>query len=212
MPVSNFTDTFRNWPNSEIDLKLLRLKCISLLALVLMLRPSDIAPNAVAVDEDGVVDNFVFSRNQVVFNDIGSMSITIHGNKNDTKRHGFVVDVQPAAEENVCPVRALKVYIQRTSALVDSDGPVFISLRKPYGALSSSAIRTILNESINQVGLDAEKFTAKCFRPTGATRAVEKGFDPNTVQKIGRWKTTSVFFEHYVHSRTPSDFSNKLLL
>ncbi|XP_066963207.1 integrase/recombinase xerD homolog [Macrobrachium rosenbergii] len=176
-----------------------------------MLRPSDIAPNAVQVDEEGTVKNFMFSRDQVTFNDNGTMTMVIHGNKNDTKRHGFVIEIPPASNENICPVRTLREYINRTETLVNNKGPVFLTLNKPYRALSSAAVRTILNEAIGLVGLDTKKFTAKCFRPTGATRAVEKGFDPNVVQKIGRWKTTSVFFEHYVHSRVPNNFTDGLL-
>ena len=63
---------------------MLRLKCIALLALVTMLRPSDIAPKALWVDSEGKEHNYVFKRDQIIFNDDGSMSVVIHGNKNDT--------------------------------------------------------------------------------------------------------------------------------
>ena len=140
------------------------------------------------------------------------MSIAIHGNKNDTKRHGFVVDVSAATVDNLCPVSTLRCYIDRTRHLRgDTKGPVFVSLYAPYHGLKSQAIASILNEAIKTVGLSRTEYSAKCFRPTGATLAVASGFDPATVQKIGRWKTTSVFFEHYVHSKTPSDFTDKLL-
>ena len=83
-------------------------------------------------------------------------------------------------------------------------------MKHPYNALSSQSVRNILNESIELVGLPRNTYSAKCFRPTGATAAVAAGVDPETVMKIGRWKTTSVFFEHYVHSRTPKDLTDNI--
>ena len=211
MPTEKFSDCFVKWDNHSIAIKELRLKCIALLALVTMLRPSDIAPKAVFIDEFGNEHNYVFTSDQVIFNEDNSMSLVIHGNKNDSNRSGFVIDVAPSCEENVCPVRAMKCYLDRTNNFRKPNGPVFISLKHPYGALSSQAITSILNEAINVVGLPRDTFSAKCFRPSGATKAVKEGFDPNVVQKVGRWKTTSVFFEHYVHSRVPTDFTDKIL-
>ena len=98
MPLEKFSDFFMKWDNSNIDIKKLRLKCICLLAIVTMLRPSDIAPKAVIVDELGGINNFLFKEDQVIFKNEGGMSIVIHGNKNDSKRHGFIVDVSLVAQ------------------------------------------------------------------------------------------------------------------
>ena len=53
-------------------------------------------------------------------------------------------------------------------------------------------------------------YSAKDFRPTGATVAIDNGTDPEVAMQIGRWKTRSVFFSHYVHSTPPADYSQKL--
>ena len=95
---------------------------------------------------------------------------------------------------NVCPVKTMICYLDRASNFRKENGPLFISLYYPYGALSSQAITNILNESISIVGLPRNTFSAKCFRPSSATKAVAEGYDPNIVQKVGRWKTSSVFF------------------
>ena len=211
MPIEKFTNYFHKLDNNKIDIKILRLKCITLLALVTMLRPSDIAPKAMWVDSDGNEHNYTFNRDQIRFNTNGSMSVVIHGNKNDSDRSGFVIDVAPSSEPNICPVKTMISYFHRTSQFRGSNDPAFISLKYPYGALSSQAITNILNEAIELVGLPRDTFSAKCFRPSGATKAVSEGFDPNIVQKVGRWKTQSVFFGHYVHSKVPSDFTDKVL-
>ena len=139
------------------------------------------------------------------------MTIVIHGNKNDTKRDGFIIEITKSNNKNTCPVQALKCYLNRTRHVRVVNGPVFISLNAPYQALSSQSIANVLNDAIDAVGLSRKLYSAKSFRPTGATTAVAAGIDSSIVQQIGRWKTTSVFLEHYVHSRPPKDFSDKVL-
>ena len=211
MPTECFTEVFKSWDNYTISIKHLRMKAISLLALTTMLRPSDIAPKALHIDGNDVVTQYCFSEDQIKFKADGNMTIIIHGNKNDSKRHGFEIEVTKASDINICPIQTLKCYIDRTRNVRTINGPVFISLNLPYNGLSSQSVSNILNDAIESVGLSREMYSAKNFRPTGATTAVAAGIDPNIVQKVGRWKTTSVFFEHYVHSRTPCDFSDKVL-
>ena len=68
-----------------------------------------------------------------------------------------------------------------------------------------------LDSAINMAGLSNQGYSAKCFRPTGATYAIQLGYDPEIIMRVGRWKTRSVFFEHYVHSQVPSDYTSALL-
>ena len=68
-----------------------------------------------------------------------------------------------------------------------------------------------MNTTIDLVGLYGQGFPAKCFRRTGATIAVETGCDPEVAMRLGRWKTRSVFFDHYVHSKPPDTFSANIL-
>ena len=90
--------------------------------------------------------------------------------------------------------------------------PVFLELKRPYAALSASSVAHVLEEAIAA----AEAFGLlpghhpKDFRPTGATTAVNIGVDADKVQQLGRWKTRSVFLEHYVHSSVPRTFSDDM--
>jgi integrase len=101
-------------------------------------------------------------------------------------------------------------YIERTEK-VRTDSAVFLALRSPFKAISASAIAKVLDEAIGLAGLSGQGFSAKSFRPTSATVAIDQGVDPHIVQAVGRWKSTDVFYKHYVHSRTPEDFVNKVL-
>ena len=113
-------------------------------------------------------------------------------------------------DRNMDVVHCLELYLQKTQHL-RGDGAVFLSLRKPFGALSASSIAKVLETSIVRAGLGNMGYSAKSFRPTGATRAIEQGIHPDLVQKMGRWKTTEVFRDHYVHARTPSNFPSAII-
>ena len=78
--------------------------------------------------------------------------------------------------------------------------------------MSASTVSHVLQEAITAAedfGL-AKGHRPKDFRPTGATRAVQLGFDTDDVQRLGRWETRSVFLEHYVHNEITSSFTQTL--
>jgi hypothetical protein len=110
LPIKPFSDLFVKWgPNTTLSTAQLRLKVITLLAITMMLRPSDIAPKSVCFDaHDNMVSSRIFCANQVVFKEDGSAMITFHGIKNDTDRKGFTTYLPPAKNEILDPVSALK--------------------------------------------------------------------------------------------------------
>ena len=62
-----------------------------------------------------------------------------------------------------------------------------------------------MEEAIRIEGMGNQGYSAKTFRPTGATAAIDSGKNPDIVMKTGRWKTASVFRDHHVHSHPPAD-------
>ena len=214
MPIAPFRKLFQSFgSNNSMSIERLRMKAVTSLALVLMLRPSDIAPRSVVVDPtSGEIMSRVFSTDQVTFQE-NSVTVTLQGIKNDTSRSGFTVRIPAASDEILDPVYALRSYILRTESIrrITPSQPVFITLQQPYRAVSADTISHILNDAIKLAGLSNHGFSAKCFRPTGATYAVELGYDPETVMRIGRWKTRSVFFDHYVHSQIPDNYTTAVL-
>ena len=190
------------------------MKTIALLALTLMLRPSDIAPKAIQFDpESSVISKVVFSQDSINFKDDGSVDITFFGIKNDTDRSGSVVTLPPAQDPALDPVQTLRSYINATQPACGStdDNAVFLTVNPPYQALDASHVAQIMEEAIQVAGLAGQGFTAKSFRPTGATMAIANNQDPKIVMKVGRWKTESVFYGHYVHTKTPEDYTGALL-
>ena len=91
MPINSFVDLFHSWGNNEeLTIKQLRMKTVTLLALVCMTRPSDLAPKGVNLDtRDLSVHNIVLSVDNIHFMADNSLTIFFFGIKNDTSRSGF---------------------------------------------------------------------------------------------------------------------------
>lgn len=215
MPIDAFHSLFQKWPeDKDLAIKDLRMKAICLLAIVFMLRPSDIAPHARHLDTDTLTPvNMTFTRDQVKFGDSGDMSLTFHGIKNDIARDGFTITVSQGTDPKVDPVFALKEYMARTQDIRDKilGQPVFVTLYKPYHALGASSISRVLQDAIEAAGLGGLGFSAKCFRPTGATKAIASGLKPDTARHIGRWASPEVFEKHYVHTKVPATYVDTIL-
>ena len=213
MPVEPFYKLFGSWgDNLDLSLDKLRLKTISLLALSCMLRPSDIAPKGVLFDSTDLSERkFVMSVDQVRFEDNGNLTLQFLGIKNDTHRDGFEITIPPASVLCIDPVEALRVYIERTKDKRGNKKPLFLALTKPYAAISAATVTKVLNEAIKLAGLDNQGFSAKSFRPTGATRSIAAGVIPEIVMKVGRWATKGVFLNNYVHKVAPANFTDNIV-
>ena len=210
MPVEPFMDLFHAWDgNWCLTLEDLRTKCITLLALVMMLRPSDVAPHAKKLTEDGPVP-LVLSTKQVKFLENGGCIITLHGIKNDYFRDGFEIPIVSTSNPKLDPVKALKCYIERTRYLRSEDCPLFLALKSPFAAVSARMVSRILERSIVLAGLGGHGYTAKCFRPTGATYAVQAGENPDMIRKVGHWKNRETFENHYIHIHPLKQFSDTI--
>ncbi len=201
MPVQPFRQFFIKWnKNCCLSIDRLHLKALILLALSAMLRPSNVAPRS----------KHIFRRSALTVTEAG-LEI-FHYIKNDADRDGFRIVLRRASDSQLCPVDALQTYMARTVLQAGGhEGGVFISLVPPFQPLSTAAVTGILNWAIALAGLDNQTFSAKNFRPTGATAAVEAGMDPQQVQAIGRWKGSETFFKHYVHTNPSVHMTDAIL-
>ena len=81
MPVDKFKELFIKWEcNEDVSVANFHLKTITLLALILMLRPPDIEPKGVLfhpISKDS--ETLTFKTNNVSFNSDGSLSVTLLG-------------------------------------------------------------------------------------------------------------------------------------
>lgn len=125
---------------------------------------------------------------------------------------GFQCQLPKASDPLVDPVSTLQSYIQKTDSVRASNphSPVLLSLNKPYNHLSAAGIASVLSDAIRKAGLAGKGFTPRSFRTTGAQAAVDVNIDPKTAQQQGRWKSEAIFYIHYVHSKLPTDYTDRL--
>ena len=197
MPVQPFHDLSSARPSNEfLDLKRLRMKTLTLLALVFMARPSDFALKA------RVFNPATQDAHSKVQRGSGRVSqgwilyyIVFQGTKNDTGRGGFEMRIPRAADAKVDPVACLQAYMNRTAEQRrrDTRRAVFLTLRSPFKAITASTIAQVMQTAIQAAGLGDGSFSAKSFRPTGASAGVPSNCPPETAMQIGRWKTSGVF-------------------
>lgn len=149
------------------------MKAVALMAIALMLRPSDIAPKATLFFSDTLEEKgMTFTRDMVKFG-VQEMTVTFLGIKNDYSRKGFNVSIPSNKDYILDPVATVLDYLVRTEGLTSNEG-VFILLNRPFQAIGASAIAKILVDVINSSGLSGLGFSTKSFRPTGATLAISK--------------------------------------
>lgn len=213
IPVKPFNVLFTKWPdNDRLSIKDLRMKAVTLMALTLMLRPSDIAPKGEQFDpEKNKIEKIVFCTKHIKFLQDGSIVVDFFGIKNDSKRTGFEVHLPAATNPKLDPCKTIQDYICRTASLRGDDGAVFLSLNQPYKAIDASTVSDILTQAISLAGLGGQGFKPKSFRPAAATAGVQMKYEPAMLMKTGRWKSESVFFDHYVHAKNDPKFTDDIL-
>ena len=210
MPREPFIRLFKSWGHNEnLSLWALHLKALTF-GLSVMIRPFDVAPKSVQATVDDFVPN-EFKRSNLEFRE-KDLVIYLFGIKNDYNRDGFRVVLPRSEDSMICPVGTLYDYVKRTQDKVRKlDGSMFLSLLKPYNGLSAGGVASVLNKAIDMASLGRQGYSAKCFRPSGATAAIEAGMDPNIVRTVGRWRNAETFEKHYVHARTPAVFTDAVL-
>ena len=195
-PIEKLTAYFSGLDtNEKLDIKTLRAKTICLLALVGLFRPSDLA---------------LMKLDHLTFNQT-SVSISNFGGKTDKDLAGIPTTVTNSSVPSLCPVKTLQVYIDRTKTARDkiSGHPIFLYLNnKQAEPLGSQRIAKVMTLTLQEAGIDDT--TARSFRKTGASTAINKGADPDLVMKLGRWRSVDVFFKHYV-DWDQADLTNVIL-
>ena len=195
----------------ELPINELRQKAITLLSITAFCRPSDLAcvarPSVLPDTARGTTNLSVCSRfrmDSIKWLDEGA-ELVFFGSKADKGMSGNTVLIERASDPDICPITTLKAYINATATarLSVDDQPVFISLKKPYKGLSSSAIAQILSQVLKDSG-QQQGVTARSIRPTGARKAIEQGVEATVVQRRGRWKSSDVFHRHYAGVTGPA--------
>lgn len=189
--------------NERLSLEELRAKTISLLAVAGLARPSDLS----RLDADTLK--------------VSKTEVQIHPFRSKTSGASYdsplVVPFLPQAQAKACAARALLDYMEKTSSdreawvpAEDAGRPVFLHLHPSEGklALSSQRISKIMKNVLMSLDIRERPHST---RGNAAVTALERGLDPLTVQRAGRWKSAATMNKYYLKSLKTSEVASTLL-
>ena len=118
--------------------------------------------------------------------------IKLKQSKTDPFRHG--VDVYLGrTEADLCPVAALLAYMAIRPAI---GGPLFVF--KDGSSLTRDRLVVAVREVLQQVGIDAAKYSGHSFRIGAATTAAKVGIQDSVVKMLGRWESSA--YQRYIQT------------
>ena len=131
-----------------------------------------------------------------------------------------IVDRQFKEDRTLCPVRALRFYLDRTKDLRGSRSLLFISFKKGHtsdirpATLSSWLKQTILlcYKQADQQALDLVQVKANDIRAFAASKAVYGGVSVDQIMQACHWKAHNTFTNFYLKDLTWSDTDNNMYL
>ena len=131
-----------------------------------------------------------------------------------------IVDRQFKEDRTLCPLRALRFYLDRTKDLRGSRSLLFISFKKGHtsdirpATLSSWLKQTILlcYKQADQQALDLVQVKAHDIRAFAASKAFYGGVSVDQIMQACHWKAHNTFTNFYLKDLTWSDTDNNMYL
>ena len=131
-----------------------------------------------------------------------------------------IVDRQFKEDRTLCPVRALRFYLDRTKDLRGSRSLLFISFKKGHtsdirpATLSSWLKQTIhlCYKQADQQALDLVQVKAHDIRAFVASKAFYGGVSVDQIMQACHWKAHNTFTNFYLKDLTWSDTDNNMYL
>ena len=101
----------------------------------------------------------------------------------------------------MCPVRALNIYLRRTSSFVVRASSLFVSPRSPSRPISKNAVSYFLREVISEAGAVrqdvATPLCAHSVRGVATSVSFLRNWSISKVLEAAAWRSNSVFASFY---------------
>ena len=130
-----------------------------------------------------------------------------------------IVDRQFKEDRTLCPVRALRFYLDRTKDLRGSRSLLFISFKKGHTSDIRPATLSWLKQTIllcykqaDQQALDLVQVKAHDIRAFAASKAFYGGVSVDQIMQACHWKAHNTFTNFYLKDLTWSDTDNNMYL
>ncbi|XP_054831298.1 uncharacterized protein LOC129326975 [Eublepharis macularius] len=112
--------------------------------------------------------------------------LRVRRSKTDQRGFGCEITLGPCAEQELCPVRALRLYVQ---ARGESPGVLFChSDGRP---LTKYQFWAVTGRALGKLGFSGVRFATHSFRIGAASTAAAMGYPGPEIQKVGRWRSSA---------------------
>ena len=102
-----------------------------------------------------------------------------------------------------------KKYLELTKPLRQSDS-LFVSVRKPYKAVSAETVGRWLKSVLSEAGINTEIFKAHSTRAASVSKAFSKGVDIEFIKRTAGWTPNSRVFATFYNVPIISDIKNNV--
>ena len=104
-----------------------------------------------------------------------------------------------AADESICPVRALQTYEERTLSYREKNTKptLFLSWIGKHNPVSSSTIARWLRMCLQEAGIDTDTFKAHSVRGAAGSSAAWSGVTVMDILNAADWSTEATFQQFY---------------
>ncbi|XP_049882818.1 uncharacterized protein LOC126378473 isoform X1 [Pectinophora gossypiella] len=201
--TSTVLDHLSSWyPNENLSLDQISKKMTTLLALVTAHRAQTLTKI--------LINNIEFQPDKVIIK-IPSLI--------KTSRAGAAQPILSLPYFNekpqICPVKTLSAYLDKTKLLRDNQQPLFIGLKKPHKSVTSQTISRWIRLTLGECGIDTTIFTAHSTRHASTSKAHSLGVSLDLIRKTAGWSGSSSvfgkFYNKYIPSNNESSFARSIM-
>lgn len=185
---------FWDKPNEHLSLLQLSIKAFTLLAIATLGRTADIrslSANNYKLEND-------LKTESPVYMELLRLKLPKQ-QRSGTLLPVRVYALQQKDKENVCPVRTVSAYINRTLGIrPEGVNELFITSTKPHRAIAPRTGSGWILRSMKGAGIDTSTFKAHSICGASASGQVAKGWSCQDLLSGGRWSTTSTLKKFYL--------------
>jgi hypothetical protein len=114
-------------------------------------------------------------------------------------------------DPKLCVINCLNAYLTRTKSNRFGTSQLFLSVQKPFKAVSRDTISRWLKSVLDMAGIDTTIFTAHSTRTASTSCAKAKGLPSHVIMAAADWHSESTFAKFYDKCIVKENFGGKLL-
>ena len=182
--ISVVLKLFENWNLDKITLKDLSLKLTMLLAITTSQRIQTL--------------KVLSSNNESLKADQCCFKFDVLLQTSQPRKHlNNVVLASYPKSKNLCPIKHLQAYLEKTSALRGTHTQLLVSYRKPHNPVSTDTLARWIKAVMGKAGINTEIYGAHSTRVASTSAAHRKNIDTDRILAAAGWSNENTFSKFY---------------